>query len=88
MSLEMKNQSAREILQIYWQEYLDGLTDDRLRRSEKETGLDKAKSSLPFRRYVLERHNIGMDEFLRLNLSTEDYAFHRASGQSDGAANG
>lgn len=76
-----ESRSARELLEIYWEEYLDGLPHDGLRRAEKEAGLDKGKSSFPFRRYVLERHDIGMDEFLRLNLSAEDYAFHIECGK-------
>ncbi|GAB4020669.1 hypothetical protein GCM10028808_62790 [Spirosoma migulaei] len=73
--------SARELLEIYFEEYLAGLPHDGLRRAEKEGGLDKAKNSYPFRRYVLERHDLGMDEFLRQNLSEEDYAFHVECGK-------
>jgi hypothetical protein len=80
---QSESRSARELLQIYFEEYLEGLPHDGLRRAEKAGGLEKAKRSFPFRRYVLERHDIGMDEFLRMNLSTEDYAFHQASGRMD-----
>ena len=75
------SRSARELLQVYWDEYLDGLPHDGLRRAEKAAGLDKAKSSFPFRRYVLERHDIGMDDYLRQHLSEEDYAFHIECGK-------
>lgn len=76
------NRSARELLQVYFEEYMEGLTHDGLRRAEKEAGLDKAKNSFPFRRYVLERHDIGMNESLRQHLSQEDYAFHVESDRS------
>ncbi|GAB4019135.1 hypothetical protein [Spirosoma koreense] len=76
---QAESRSARELLQIYFEEYLEGLPHDGLRRAEKAGGLDKAKRSFPFRRYVLERHDIGMDEYLRLHLSAEDYAFHRSN---------
>ena len=76
-----ESRSARELLQAYFEEYLEGLPHDGLRRAEKEGGLDKAKKSFPFRRYVLERHDIGMDEYLRQHLSEEDYAFHLENGK-------
>ncbi len=76
---QLESRSARELLQIYFEEYLEGLPRDGLRRAEKAGGLDKAKRSFPFRRYVLERHDIGMDEYLRIHLSAEDYAFHRSN---------
>lgn len=76
-----ENRSARELLEVYFDEYLEGLPNDGLRRVEKEAGLDKVKNSFPFRRYVLERHDIGMDEYLRMHLSEEDYAFHQACGK-------
>lgn len=71
-----ENRSAHELLQVYFEEYLAGLPHEGVRRSEQEKGLDEARRSWPFRRYVLERHDIGMEEFMRLNLSEEDYAFH------------
>jgi hypothetical protein len=76
-----ENRSARELLQVYFEEYLEGLPHDGLRRAEKEGGLDKAKTSFSFRRYVLERHDMGMDEYLRQHLSEEDYAFHLENGK-------
>lgn len=79
-----ESRSARELLAIYFEEYLAGLSHDGLRRAERARGLDEAKRSLPFRRYVLERHDMGMDEFLRMNLSAEDYAFHLDCGRDDG----
>ncbi len=79
--VQTESRSARELLDVYFEEYLAGLPHDGLRRIEKEGGLDKAKNSYPFRRYVLERHDLGMDEFLRQNLSEEDYAFHVECGK-------
>ncbi|XWW48583.1 hypothetical protein JYG30_24960 (plasmid) [Fibrella sp. USSR17] len=71
-----ESRSARELLAFYFEEYLEGLSHEGMRRGERERGLDEAKRSFPFRRYVLERHDIGMDEFLKMNLSPDDYAFH------------
>jgi hypothetical protein len=81
LSSKTESQSARELLNVYWEEYLEGLPHDGLRKAEKEAGLEKAKKSFPFRRYVLERHDMGMDEFLRQNLSAEDYLFHQECGK-------
>lgn len=71
-----ESSSARELLTAYFEEYLEGLPHEGLRRTMVREGLDKAKTSIPFLRYLLERHDIGMDEFLRLNLSVEDYAYY------------
>jgi hypothetical protein len=81
LSSQTESRSARELLNVYWEEYLEGLPHDGLRKAEKEAGLDKAKNSFSLRRYVLERHDIGMDEFLRLNLSADDYAYHIECGK-------
>ena len=78
---QSESRSARELLQIYFDEYVEGLQHEGLRRTMIWEGLDKAKNSFPFRRYVLERHDIGMDEFLRMNLSAEDYAYHVECGK-------
>lgn len=70
-----------ELLAVYFQEYLDGLEHDGLRRTMERDGLEKAKTSFPFRRYVLERHDIGMNEYLQTHLSKEDYEFHLECGK-------
>lgn len=85
LSLKSESRSVRELLAVYFEEYLAGLAHDRLRRAEQAAGLDKAKTSYPFRRYVLERHDIGMDEYLRQHLSGEDYAYHVECGRDDGS---
>ena len=71
-----ESRSARELLEIYFEEYLAGLPHEGLRRTMQQEGIDKAKRSISFLRYLLERHDMGMDEFMRQNLSAEDYAFH------------
>lgn len=80
---QQESRSARELLEIYFEEYLAGLPHDGLRRAERDRGLDEARRSFPFRHYILERHDMGMDEFLRMNLSAEDYAFHVECGRAD-----
>ncbi|WP_332369847.1 hypothetical protein [Spirosoma telluris] len=47
----------------------------------QKQGIDEAKRGYPFRRYVLERNDLGMDEFLKKNLSPEDYAYNQELGR-------
>lgn len=81
LSDKQESRSATELLQIYFDEYLEGLPNKRVQESERARGLDNAKRSWPFRRYVLERNDFGMDEFMRLNLSEDDYAYYKWSSE-------
>lgn len=78
---DSRHRSANELLQVYYAEWLEGLPEN-TRRSVEKLGLEDAKKSWPFRRYVLERNDRGMDEFLKRNLSAEDYAYHQSLGES------
>lgn len=77
----VETRSARELLNVYFEEFLAGLPHEGLRQTMKREGIDKAKRSIPFLRYLLERHDMGMDEYLRLNLSEADYAYHKQLGE-------
>ncbi len=79
--LAVESRSARELLTVYFEEFLAGLPHEGLRRRMKEEGIDQATRSIPFLRYLLERHDIGMDDYLRQHLSEEDYAFHLENGK-------
>ena len=70
----VETRHREELLATYFAEYLAGLPDDHIRAIEGDGGLTEARRSWPFRRYVLEREDFGMDEFMRLNLSHDDYA--------------
>lgn len=67
------NPTAQELLQTYFGEFLAGLPNQRVRDRMERGGVEEAKGNWSFRRYVLERNNFGMEEFMRLNLSQEDY---------------
>lgn len=56
LSVRQESRSANELLNIYFEEYLEGLPNDRVREGERTRGLEEAKRSWPFRRYVLERN--------------------------------
>ena len=82
LSARQENRSANELLKIYFEEYLEGLPNDRIRDGEQSRGLEEAKRSWPFRRYVLERNDFGMTEFMRLNLDGDDYAYYKSSSEA------
>lgn len=81
LSVKQENRSANELLDIYFEEYLEGLPNDRVREGERSRGLEEATRGWPFRRYVLERNDFGMNEFMRLNLSDDDYAYYKWSSE-------
>lgn len=65
----------------YFQEWLEGLPDN-IRRDMQKKGFEACKTMLPFTRYVNERTDIGMDEWMKMHLSNEDYAAWRDMGRS------
>ena len=81
LAAKQDNRSANELLKIYFEEYLDGLPNEQVNAGERTRGLEAVKRSWPFRRYVLERNDFGMDEFMRLNLSEDDYTFYKWSSE-------
>ena len=48
----------------------------------EEKGFEECKSVLPFTRYVNERNDIGLDEFLKENLTIQDYEAHKKMGEN------
>lgn len=52
------NRSANELLKVYFEEYIDGLPNERVKEGERTRGLEDVKRSWPFRRYVLERSTL------------------------------
>jgi len=63
-------------LEIYYLEWLQGLPSN-IRASMENKGFEECKTMLPFTRYVNERDDIGMDEWMRNHLSEEDYKFYK-----------
>jgi hypothetical protein len=59
----------------YYFEWLQGLPEN-IRKDMKERGFEGCKNILSFTRYVNERNDIGMDEYLKENLSPEDFKAH------------
>ena len=75
-----QNRTAAALLNVYFEEWLAGIPENS-RSIEQQRGVDEAKRGYPFRRYVLERNDLGMNEFLEKNLSAEDYAYHQELGK-------
>lgn len=55
--------------------WLDGLPPN-IADGHREMGFEKAKNSLPFRRFYMEIHDVGLDEYLKKYLSDEDFEYH------------
>jgi hypothetical protein len=55
-----------------WQEWIEGLPEN-MRNAVQKEGFEKCKSILSFTRYVNEKHDVGLDEYVRLHMDVEDY---------------
>lgn len=64
----------KDSLKLYYEEWLQGLPLNIAEDMEKK-GFEQCKSITSFTRYVNERCDIGLDDWLKLNLSEEDYLF-------------
>jgi len=53
-------------------EWLEGLPEN-VREDMEMQGFELCKGVLSFRRYVMEKNDIGMGEWMRKNLSEDDY---------------
>lgn len=61
-----------ENLKLYFEEWLQGLPP-KISEDMKRQGFERCQSMLPFTRYVNERNDIGMDQWMKEHLSEEDY---------------
>ncbi|WP_075344117.1 hypothetical protein [Tenacibaculum agarivorans] len=57
-------------------EWLANMPDRGFADVMKEKGFEEAKTAAPFTRFVMEKNDIGYDEFLKAHLSEDDYAYH------------
>ncbi|MGB3655533.1 MAG: hypothetical protein WBA41_30590 [Rivularia sp. (in: cyanobacteria)] len=56
-----------------YKEWLDVLPDN-IKRDMKSKGFEACKSVLSFTRYVMEKNDVGMKQWMKENLSTNDYS--------------
>jgi len=60
------------ILHQYYYEWLEGLPEN-VKTGMLNKGFQYCKTALPFTRYVNEREDLGLHEWLKQHLSTDDY---------------
>lgn len=56
----------------YFEEWLTGLPEN-IKSDLKTKSFESCKTHIPFLRYVMERNDIGMDEWMGNHLSEADY---------------
>jgi len=49
--------------------------EEPMRSSFKNKGLDNCRGVLNFQRFILELQDIGLDEYLKNNLTDEDFSY-------------
>lgn len=59
-----------------FKEWLEGLPEN-VREDMEIQGFELCRGILSFNRYVMEKNDIGMGEWMRQNLSEEDYKAYR-----------
>jgi hypothetical protein len=64
--------TTTKISEEYFHEWLEGLPDN-MKKDMQRKGFEACKSILPFTRYVNERCDIGMDEWMKNHLSEDDF---------------
>ena len=59
-------------------EWLEGLPE-RPQATMRALGFEANKESLPLRRYVLEKNDVGLSDFLKVVLSASDWQDYRST---------
>ena len=70
-----------EVTEADFLEWLEGLPT-RTQATMRALGYEEMQDSLPLRRYVLEKNDIGMSEFLKILLSPSDWQAYQASNEA------
>ena len=65
-------------LEIYYREWLAGLPPALMQHMQQQ-GFEACKSMLPFTRFVNERKDYGLDDWLKQHLSEDDYNSYKSS---------
>ncbi len=68
-----------------WNEWLEGIEAEGFGRLMRQGGFEKGKRSLPFTRYVNEKNDLGMDEFVRQLMGQDEYEEYMRMLQADQA---
>ncbi|MDR0232996.1 MAG: hypothetical protein LBI82_12915 [Dysgonamonadaceae bacterium] len=73
---QMAEETSLPKLELYYHEWLEALPSN-IRESMEKRGFEECKRILSFTRYINERNDFGMDEWMKSNLSEEDYKFYK-----------
>jgi len=65
-----------------FKEWLEGLPDI-IKSDMSKKGFESCKTNLSFRRYVLEKSDYGMDEWMKENLSKADFIYWGSTKKSE-----
>ena len=57
-------------------DYLEGLPP-KIRKYMEYDGLEKCRTHYPFTRFVMERRDLGMDEWMQQHLSEEEFQWYK-----------
>ncbi|MEM1120265.1 MAG: hypothetical protein AAGJ18_07430 [Bacteroidota bacterium] len=58
-----------------WEDWIKGLPEP-MKSGFREKGFEDSKSALPFIRFYQEKHDYGMRDFIRDNMSKEDFEYY------------
>ncbi|GAB3725382.1 hypothetical protein GCM10027594_06770 [Hymenobacter agri] len=70
-----------DVTEADYLEWLEGLPA-RTQATMRALGYEEMRDSLPLRRYVLEKNDIGMSDFLKILLSPSDWQAYQASSEA------
>lgn len=60
-----------------YNEWLEGLPEN-IRKDMKDLGFEKCQTVLSFTRYVMEKNDIGLEEYIKLHMDAEDYKEYKS----------
>lgn len=55
-----------------YNEWLEGLPEN-IRKEMESKGFEWCKNVLPFTRYVMEKNDIGLEEYVKFHMDADDY---------------
>lgn len=65
---------AKELTEEEFKLWIESL-EEPMKSSFKDKGLDSCRGVLNFQRFILELQDKGLDEYLKINLTVEDYSY-------------
>jgi hypothetical protein len=60
-----------------FEEWLEGLPEN-VRKEMQNKGFESCKNMLSFTRYIMEKNDVGMAEFIKQKMGSEDYAEYQS----------